>query len=326
MDNIEIDYTKEYLKSKLNIGLAAGLLGFGFLSANFFIFLLFGVAYGLSFMFLHDSPWFKKKMEEKYAEIKRQEEQRQVEAFKIKRDRYYSSLGNSRKQQYNELVKVGKDIEKATMDSVSDQDTAMNTRLIKIDELIWTYLKLLCIEQSLEVFIESERQDNLPTEIKEVEEKISSIGKELDNARKDTKNGSAMVISSKERLLNSYTERLDVLEKRLERVDQGKNNIDIVISEQARLAQQVKLIRADAIATRNADALTSRIDASVSHLESTNKWLSELNDFKDVVGDMPQLNTTRIGFGETESVNAVPYETKDPRKIRKSSLENSYER
>jgi hypothetical protein len=55
------------------------------------------------------------------------------------------------------------------------------------------------------------------------------------------------------------------------------------------------LIRADAVATKNAESLTARIDATVEHLDQTNKWLSELDEFKDLVGDMPSTEL-RVGY------------------------------
>ena len=62
--------------------------------------------------------------------------------------------------------------------------------------------------------------------------------------------------------------------------------------------QQIKLIRADAVATKNAETLTARIDATVEHLDQTNKWLSELDEFKDLVGDMPPTEL-RVGYQAT---------------------------
>jgi hypothetical protein len=69
----------------------------------------------------------------------------------------------------------------------------------------------------------------------------------------------------------------------------------LVVSEQERLDQQIKLIRADAVATKNAETLTARIDATVEHLDQTNKWLSEMDEFKDMVGDMPSTEL-RVGY------------------------------
>ena len=72
-------------------------------------------------------------------------------------------------------------------------------------------------------------------------------------------------------------------------------NLALVVSEQERLDQQIKLIRADAVATKNAEILTARIDATVEHLDQTNKWLSEMDEFKDLVGDMPSTEL-RVGY------------------------------
>src|SRR5262249_20740560 len=69
----------------------------------------------------------------------------------------------------------------------------------------------------------------------------------------------------------------------------------LVVSEQDRLDQQIKLIRADAVATKNAETLTARIDATVEHLDQTNKWLSEMDEFKDLGGDMPNTEM-RVGY------------------------------
>jgi hypothetical protein len=51
---------------------------------------------------------------------------------------------------------------------------------------------------------------------------------------------------------------------------------------------------------KNAGALTERIDATVSHLDQTNKWLAEMDDFKDLVGDLPQTEA-RLGFSAPPS-------------------------
>src|SRR5204862_1316251 len=105
----------------------------------------------------------------------------------------------------------------------------------------------------------------------------------------------AAMLDTRQRYLSSRTERLDVLRKRCERSEQAEANLALVISEQDRLDQQIKLIRADAVATKNAETLTARIDATVEHLDQTNKWLSELDEFKDLVGDMPPTEL-RVGY------------------------------
>ena len=46
------------------------------------------------------------------------------------------------------------------------------------------------------------------------------------------------------------------------------------------------------------ETLTARIDATVEHLDQTNKWLSEMDEFKDLVGDMPSTEL-RVGYQAT---------------------------
>ena len=105
-------------------------------------------------------------------------------------------------------------------------------------------------------------------------------------------------LETRQRYLGSRLERLEVLRKRQQRIQQAQENLALVVSEQDRLDQQIKLIRADAVATKNAAALTARIDATVEHLDQTNKWLSELDEFKDLVPDMPATEL-RVGYAAT---------------------------
>ena len=100
-------------------------------------------------------------------------------------------------------------------------------------------------------------------------------------------------------------ERVEVIRKRSQRLQQAEENLALVLSEQDRLDQQIKLIRADAVATKNAETLTARIDATVEHLDQTNKWLSELDEFKDLVGDMPATET-RLGYETTGGIKTAP--------------------
>jgi hypothetical protein len=107
--------------------------------------------------------------------------------------------------------------------------------------------------------------------------------------------GNTTASENKQRLLESRRDRLEVLRKRLERVQEAESNLELVLSEQERLAEQIKLIRADAVATKSASAVRARIDASVEHLNETNKWLSEMDQFRDLAGDLPMV-PSRIGF------------------------------
>jgi hypothetical protein len=90
----------------------------------------------------------------------------------------------------------------------------------------------------------------------------------------------------------------------MQRNEQACASIALIKSEQERLEDQIKLIRADAVAAKNADALSARIDATVEHLDQTNRWLSEMAEFKDLGGDMP-MTEVRLGY-DTQATPSSP--------------------
>jgi hypothetical protein len=151
----------------------------------------------------------------------------------------------------------------------------------------------LSIEDSLNEFLETERRENVPGLVNEAEAEVGRLTAEYDALK--AKAASVSVLDPKERLLNSKLERLEVLRKRMDRIQQAESNLSLVVSEQERLEQQVKLVRADAIASKNADTLSARIDATVEHLDQTNKWISEMSELKEIVGELPE-SPTRIGY------------------------------
>jgi hypothetical protein len=212
---------------------------------------------------------------------------------------------------------VCRDIERASADSpLAAAGGASDPRLRKLDELMWTYLRLLGIEESLDRFLETEQRDDIPRTVGEAEAEAKRLTQELDELKAK---GANAALETKQRFLGSRLERLEVLRKRQQRIEQAQANLALVVSEQDRLDQQIKLIRADAVASKNADALTARIDATVEHLDQTNKWLSEMDEFKDLVGDMPPTES-RVGYAPTipppiqEAPTGKGYVTQDRRK------------
>src|SRR5437867_2970107 len=166
----------------------------------------------------------------------------------------------------------------------------------------WTYLRLLGIEQSLDNFLATEQDENVPGLLKDAQAESAKLQSEVDALKAK---GNTGALDARQRYLDSRRERLEVLQKRQQRIEQAQQNLQLVVSEQERLEQQIKLIRTDAVATKNAETLTARIDATVEHLDQTNKWLSELDEFKDLVGDMPATEM-RVGYDPTPAPPVLP--------------------
>jgi len=280
MDDQAPNYRREFLGSPHHAALGLFTLGLGFLSANLLGLIVGGTLYTLGWLHLPDMPFFRRWVDRRHETARRSEEAQKVADF----------------VRYSRLAAVCRDIETASADNpLASPDPASDPRLRKLDELMWTYLRLLGIEESLEQFLETERREDLPGILKDAEAEAARLSGEVDALKAKGDNGS---IETRQRYLGSRLERLEVLRKRQQRIQQAQENLALVVSEQDRLDQQIKLIRADAVATKNAAALTARIDATVEHLDQTNKWLSELDEFKDLVPDMPSTEL-RVGYAAT---------------------------
>jgi hypothetical protein len=293
MEAQPVNYHSEFFSSPHHAALALLTLGVGFLSAQLLGLIVGLTAYVLGWIYLPDLAFFRQWVDRRHDSARQVEEARKVAEFVGRRDGLLRGLGSDRRERYNRLAQVCRDIENAGADYLPGS-TESNTdpRLRKLDELMWTYLRLLGIEQSLEQFLETERAENVPATLQEAETEAQRLNSEIEALK--SKEGSPN-LDAKQRYLGSRLERLEVLRKRVERAQQAESNLALVVSEQERLDQQIKLLRADAIATKNAESLTARIDATVEHLDQTNKWLSELDEFKDLVGDMPATEQ-RVGY------------------------------
>lgn len=296
MDDQAPNYHREFLTSPQHAVLGFLTLGLGFMSGMMLPLIAGATCYTLGWIYLPDLPLFRHWVDRRHDNTKRAEDAQKVGAFVQRRNALIASLSPERRECYSRLAAVCQDIETASADSsLAPADPSTDPRLRKLDELMWTYLRLLGIQESLERFLATERTENVPALLKDAEAEATRLNAELDGLKAK---GPSPVLDTKQRYLESRLERLEVLRKREQRIDQAQSNLDLVVSEQDRLDQQIKLIRADAVASKNAETLTARIDATVEHLDQTNKWLSEMDEFKDLVGDMPSTDL-RVGYQAT---------------------------
>jgi hypothetical protein len=287
---------REFLASPHHALLAAATLGAGFLTAEPLYFIAGATAYVVGWVFVPGLPLFQRFLDRKREAAEKAAETSELAQFNTRREALIQSLTSGRRDRYFALTKVCKDIENSAAQNPDDP------RLRKLEELMWTFLRLLTMEESLAQFLEIETKDNVPELVAEAEKECAKLRAEVEALRRKGQNDE---LDAKERLLNSRTERLETLGKRAERLGTAKSNLALVVAEQERLDQQIKLIRADSIATRNAAALSARIDATVEHLETTNQWLSQMDQFRDILTDVP-LTTTRAGFGEMSGPPPIP--------------------
>ena len=253
-------------------------------------------AYVVGWVFVPGLPLFQRYLKNKSDAAQVAAESGELATFNKQRDALIDSLIPARRDRYFTLAKVCQEIGSGA--------AADDPRVRKIEELMWTFLRLLTMEQSLDQFLETEIRDDVPRRLEQAREEVERLRAEVaalgDGGARDTKT----------RLLTSREELLETLAKRTERLEQAKANLALVGSEQERLDQQIKLIRADSIATRNAAALTARIDATVEHLEQTNRWLAQMDEFRDLTTDLP-LTQQRAGFGQKATPPPIPQRGKE---------------
>ncbi len=310
------NYHGEFLKSPHHAVLGMLTLGLGVMSAALLPLIAGGTLYVLGWIYLPDLPFFRRWVDHRHEAANRAAEMQKVAEFVQRREKLVSSLAPERRTRYIRLSQVCRDIEGASADNLlACADPTTDPRLRKLDDLMWTFLRLLGIEESLDQFLETERREDVPAILKDAEAEAARLSSEVD-ALKTKGNGAAL--ESKQRYLSSRLERVEVLRKRRDRIQQADENLALVVSEQERLEQQIKLIRADAVASKNAETLTARIDATVEHLDQTNKWLSELDQFKDLVGDMPNTEL-RVGY-EAAAPSAPPPIIQAPQASRRESV------
>jgi len=302
MDQPAPNYHAEFWRSPHHAALGLLTLGLGFLSAQILPLIVGVTAYALGWIYIPDMSFFRHWVDRRFDAVKRAAEEQKVTEFVRRREALIASLSPERRARYQRLAQVCRDIEAASSDNpLASADPSTDPRLRKLDELMWTFLRLLGIEESLERFIQTEQGEDVPGMVKDGEVEVNRLNAELEALKKS---GNAAALDTKQRLLSSRMERLEVLRKRQQRCEQGQSNLQLVLSEQDRLDQQIKLIRADAVASKNAETLTARIDATVEHLDQTNKWLSELDEFKDLVGDMPTTEL-RVGYEANPATGTV---------------------
>src|SRR5262249_38889546 len=157
-------------------------------------------------------PLFRRWVDKRHEASQRAADAQNIAEFMQKRESLLRSLSSERRAKYTRLSQVCRDIEVASADSpLASPDANTDPRLRKLDELMWTYLRLLSIEESLGRFLETERGENVPNVLKEAEAETARLNAELEALKAK---GGDTTLETKQRYLGSRLERVEVLRKR----------------------------------------------------------------------------------------------------------------
>lgn len=260
-----LEKLKAFAKSPHHLWLGLLTLGAGLASVSGIGVVAGVAAYALGWIYLPDSRLFHAWL----ANRKQGDEGAKLRQFLFQRRQIYDALRSSTRQRYDRLA-----AEIETLQKEFQRDPRLNAELVRqrterLSNLAWTYLRLLHTGEMLDQFIESE-------DPAELEGKIAAMEKEL----------SAIDAGSKASLAESLQSRLSSLKSRLEKRRGAEESRELTASEQERIAELVKLFRADHLASRDAGALSHEIDGAAVQLDRTREWLSGL-EF-DTSPDIPE--------------------------------------
>lgn len=262
-----------FFRSPHHAALAAGTIGVGIMTGEPIGLIAGFVGYVLGWVYLPDTGFFSRWREgRKTAEIE-SERRAELGEFAARRDALIAGLTESRRVRNADFAGICRQIA-----------TGQDPRARKLEEMQWTYLRLLGMQQALEIFLEGERRDGVPVLLGEAEDEIAALELEMEKARA----GGVQIPEAREKFYESRRSRFEVLQQRAHRIVEAQDNARLATAELERLEEQTKLIRADGVATKNAGSLSDRIDATFSNLAQTNRWLSEMDAFRDQLGDLPE--------------------------------------
>ena len=261
-----VEKLKTFAKSPHHAWLGLLTLGAGVATLSGIGMIAGAAVYALGWIYLPDSRLFKNWL----AARKQGDDGAKLREFLFQRRQIYDALRTSTRARYDALA-----AEIESLQADFHRDPRLNPEIVRqrserLSNLAWTYLRLLHTGEMLDRFVETENPADL-------EAKIAAMEKDL----------AAIAPGSRAGLAESMQSRLTSLRSRLEKRRGAEESRELTASEQERIAELVKLFRADLLSNRDAGALSHEIDGAAVQLDRTNDWLRGL-EFDTSPADVPE--------------------------------------
>lgn len=261
-----LDKLKAFAKSPHHAWLGLLTLGAGLATLSAVGAVVGAAAYALGWIYLPDSRLFKNWL----AARRQGDDGKKLRDFLFQRRQIYDALRTPARGRYDALA-----AEIEALQQEFRRDHRLNAEIVRqrnerLSNLAWTFLRLLHTGEMLDRFIESEDPDELARKIGAMETELAGIDP-----------------LAKASLAESLKSRLESLKTRLEKRRGADESRELTASEQERIAELVKLFRADHLASRDAGALSHEIDGAATQLDRTRDWLSSL-EFDTSPSDIPE--------------------------------------
>jgi len=262
------NYFKEFAFSKTHAAIGVGVAA-AFASTNLLAFMLAAAAYLITWVFFPTSHAFVRRINDRLKLAAELENEDKLGEFVQRRNNLIAKLGEESRNRYAALYN--------TCGEVSGNNPDNNLINGKLQELLWTYLNMLLMQQNIEVYLKETDKDTIVENLRDVEAEIAALTPEQ-----------ARLKTSKESLKATLAQHKKSLED-------GEENLQVLNSELTRLEHEIQLLRADAIANRNSDFLSAKINASVESLQESKAIMQSMSNVAELGLDMP-TQAANLGF------------------------------
>jgi len=256
----EPNYYKEFAISKTHAALGVGIAA-AFAAANPLVLMCAAAGYLLGWVYLPTSKSFKARVQAQLDQAEKAAQAKELENFQIRRGGLLDRLIEASRARYDNLTRICAEVARNT-----PGNALING---KLQELLWTYLKMLLMHQGIQTYLAETDEQALANNLSDVEEELKTL------------------TPDKQRLRSSKENLRDTLTQHKKSVADAKENLLVLDSELTRLEHEIQLLRADAIANRNSDVLSAKINASVESLQQSKSILQTMSNVEELSLDIP---------------------------------------
>lgn len=272
-----------FLRSPHHAWLGLLTLGVGLATANVAGMIIAAAAYALGWIFLPDTPWFRRWLQRRLDADGSAASEATAAQFARQRAEIHDQLSAEARRDYDSLARA---IEEIRVGSGGGESPHAG----RLGQLAWTCLRLLLTRQTLSDFCARESSAAVGEEITAATAEIESLETQARAARES---GDAAGAGSLERLLQSRRSRLESLRQRGEHVRKAEADLALTHAEIDRIHDAVRLIQADLVTRRDPDSMGEEIDRTTAHFHRTRDWLRDL-EFDHTPADIPDELTAVV--------------------------------
>ncbi len=162
----------------------------------------------------------------------------------------------------------------------ADAEDASASSTSGLDRLLWVFLRLLRLEDSLARFLRLTDEVDLAKRIDDLRKRIAEAEKGGD-----------------ERIIRSLKDSLATAEMRIDNYQKAKKNAEFVTIELDRIEAKIQAVSELAVSRQDPDFMSSQVDSvahSIQHTEKTLSELTQLAGIADVMEEPPAILATDL--------------------------------